>query len=121
MRSNLRKMRLADLKREQAANDLSRSEAAMTPYIRAHHDRLKGDAAYLNDIKQLPLEKRYLWRVSSALKWGLADLDTQTAKMDVETLPADDLAAIRKELEFRLVQLRVLLDEIYANQEAPHA
>jgi hypothetical protein len=36
----------------------------------------------LEAIRQLPLERRYVWRVASALKWGLADCESLSAEAD---------------------------------------
>jgi hypothetical protein len=34
------------------------------------------------EIAALPLEKRYVWRVVSALQWAFADMDTLTVEVD---------------------------------------
>jgi hypothetical protein len=36
----------------------------------------------LEVVRQLPLEKRYVWRVASALKWGFADFDNVNVNAD---------------------------------------
>ena len=63
-----------DLKMEPGAEDLLDSPA-LKPYmdlalaVMGHKD--VGPA--IKEITALPLEKRYTWRVASALKWAFAD------------------------------------------------
>jgi len=45
----------------------------------------------LQDISQLPLEKRYLRRLGSTLKWAFVDLDDLSIEADTETLSRQDL------------------------------
>jgi hypothetical protein len=39
----------------------------------------------LEAIRQLPLEKRCVWRVASALKWGFTDVDDLSVSADRQT------------------------------------
>jgi len=41
---------------------------------------------HIEEIAAMPLEKRYVWRVTSALKWAFADLKTVSVNLDRETL-----------------------------------
>jgi hypothetical protein len=61
---------------EDGAHELATS-ANMQPYIRLAMALLQDvDATrQLDEVAALPLEKRYIWRVASALKWGFADFD----------------------------------------------
>jgi hypothetical protein len=43
-------------------------------------------APELEAIRQLPLEKRYIWRLVSALKWAFADFDNLGVNADRQTL-----------------------------------
>jgi hypothetical protein len=54
------------------------SSAEMRPYIEFAMAVMKGadPTPELEAIRQLPLEKRYVWRIVSALRWGFADFDT---------------------------------------------
>jgi hypothetical protein len=49
---------------------------------------------YLDEIAALPLEKRYVWRVASALKWAFADLETVSVAVDRQTLSQEDLPGL---------------------------
>jgi hypothetical protein len=48
----------------------------MEPYLQYMMATMQGGdgKAELETISKLPLEKRYVWRVASALKWGFAEL-----------------------------------------------
>src|ERR1035441_1873888 len=58
---------------------------------------------------QLPLEKRYIWRVASALKWGLADCESMSIEADKQTLTPADFAKVMDLLKFRPMQLAIVL------------
>jgi hypothetical protein len=49
-------------------------------------------APELDTIRHLPLERQYVWRVASALKWGLADCESLSVEADRLTLTLDDFA-----------------------------
>jgi hypothetical protein len=57
----------------------------------------------------LPLEKRYIWRVASALKWGLADCESMSIEADKQTLTPADFAKVMDLLKFRPMQLAIVL------------
>jgi len=61
------------------------------------------------EIAQLPLEKRYVWRVASALKWAFADFDDVNVTVDRETLSAEDLGKVVELLKLRPIQLCLFL------------
>jgi len=57
----------------------------------------------------LPLEKRYVWRVFSALKWAFADFEDEYVSLDLPYIPEPTRSEMTKELELRFLQLRMLL------------
>jgi hypothetical protein len=67
----------------------------MQPYVQLAMVGFKGSDVQpqLQAIRELPLEKRYIWRVASALKWAFADFDDVNVKADQETLAESDLAS----------------------------
>jgi hypothetical protein len=71
----------------------------------------------LEAIRQLPLEKRYVWRIASALKWGLADCDDWSVKADTQTLTAEDFARVMDLLKFRPMQLAIVLKALVGEAE----
>src|ERR1041385_4807221 len=93
---------LNDLKTEPGAEDLVESEA-MRPYLDLAMAlaQQKGLRPALEKIASLPLEERYVWRVSSALKWAFADLETMNVVADRRTLSVEDRRQIADLLKLR--------------------
>jgi hypothetical protein len=71
----------------------------------------------LEVIRRLPLEKRYVWRVASALKWGLADCESLSVEADRQTLKPEGHAKIMELLKFRPMQLARFPDVPLINRE----
>jgi hypothetical protein len=65
----------------------------------------------------LPLEKRYIWRVASALKWGLADCGSLSVQADRQTLTPEDIAKVMDLLKFRPMQLAIVLKALVGADE----
>ena len=74
-------------------------------------------APELETIRRLPLERRYVWRVASALKWGLADCGSLSVEADRLTLTLDDLAKVMELLKFRPMQLALVLKVLVGAEE----
>ena len=81
-----------DLKVDPAAEDLIDSPA-MEPYLTLALTVMghKDVAPAVEEISALPLEKRYTWRVASALKWAFADFENLNVVADRRTLCQEDL------------------------------
>jgi hypothetical protein len=60
--------------------------------------------AEMEALRQLPLEKRYVWRVASALKWVFADLQTESVSADKQTLTPEDFGNVVELLKLRQIQ-----------------
>jgi hypothetical protein len=71
----------------------------------------------MRDIAALPLEKRYVWRVASALKWGFADLEEWNAAVDRQTLQPDDFEKLMKLLRSRPIQFCLFLKALVGTEE----
>jgi hypothetical protein len=61
----------------------------------------------------LPLEKRYTSRVFPALKWAFADFEDEDIALDLPHIPEPTRLEMTKELERRLLQLRMLLETFH--------
>jgi hypothetical protein len=59
-------------------------------------------------IAQLPLSKRYVWRVASALQWALGDLNGLALAVDRKTMSFDDLAMLKERIETLPLQFCLL-------------
>ncbi len=103
---------LKEIAMDPLARELVRSEQSR-PYIEYFMKDYSNDAAgveaALQVLRDLPLEKRYTWRIFSALKWGLADFDDECAKLDLPHMPETTKAEMVKELQIRFLQLEMLL------------
>jgi hypothetical protein len=106
------------LRQEDGAHELATSPD-MEPYLEyikaviQDHD----PSPELEAIRQLPLERRYVWRVASALKWGLADCESLSADADRQTLPPEDFAKVMELLKFRPMQLAIILKTLVGADE----
>jgi hypothetical protein len=65
----------------------------MEPYLQFAMALMQGNdpTPELEKIRQLPVEKRYVWRIASALKWGFADFDDLGVDADRQTAHSDDV------------------------------
>ena len=68
----------------------------MEPYLNFTMALMQGNdpTPELEAIRQLPLEKRHVWRVASALKWAFADFDDLNVSADKETLAPEDFSKV---------------------------
>jgi len=80
---------------------------------KAYRDNAVGLEAALQVIRDLPLERRYTWRVFSALKWAFADFEGEYVALDLPHIPEPTRSEMTKELELRLQQLRMLLQTFH--------
>jgi hypothetical protein len=96
--------------RQEGAQELATSPG-MEPYLNFAMALMRGadPEPELDAIRQLPVEKRYVWRVASALKWGFADFDTLSVSADKETISGEDLDKVMELLRFRPLQLCIFL------------
>ena len=109
---------LSSLKVEEGAHELFDSPE-MEPYCRYLMAGMTGQdvTAELEAIRQLPLEKRYLWRVASALKWGFADFDTVNVAVDRQTLDPADFARVMDLLKLRPIQFCMLMASLVGPEQ----
>src|SRR5215831_3977438 len=107
-----------ELHQEPRAHELTTSQD-MTPYLNFAMAVMQDadPSAELERIRQLPLEKRYVWRVASALKWGLADCDDLSVEADRQTLTTEDFARVMELLKFRPMQLAIILKALIGVEE----
>ncbi len=109
---------IKDLKVEEGVEDLLNSPL-MRPYIEAAKALLqnKDTSEAIANIAALPLEKRYVWRVVSALKWGFADFDNLNVAVDRETLSPEDRKRVAESLKVRPVQFCLFLRALLGTEE----
>src|SRR5579864_2827243 len=90
----------------------------MQPYLRLIKAGLqdKDTTPHVEKIAALPLEKRYIWRVASALKWAFADLETVSVAVDLETLSPEDLGKVVELLRLRPMQFCIFLKALLSTE-----
>ncbi len=113
----IKQVPIGDLKVDPTAEDLMDSPA-MEPYVNlaiavmGHKD--VGPA--VEAITALPLEKRYTWRVASALKWAFADFENLNVVADRRTLCQDDLDTLVDLLRVRPIQFCLFLAALFGEE-----
>jgi hypothetical protein len=109
---------IQDLRQEEGASELARSPD-MEPYLEYMMTEMQGADVQprLEALSKLSLEKRYVWRVASALKWGFADFDDVTVAADRDTLNPDDFAKVVDLLKFRPIQFCMFLKVLVGAEE----
>lgn len=81
--------------------------------IEAYRNDAVAFESALEIVRELPLEKRYTWRVFSALKWAFADFEDEYVALDLPHIPEATRLEMTKELELRFQQLQMLLQTFY--------
>jgi hypothetical protein len=108
---------LRGIKADPLAHELATSEGTR-PYldclIKSYSDDKAGLESALQVVRNLPLEKRYTWRVFSALKWALADFEDEYVGLDLPNIPEPMKSEMTKELELRFLQLQMLLQSFHS-------
>ena len=81
------------IRTDDIAHDLISSRPEYVQYITALTQGQTGQSE-LEKIRALPLEKRYTWRVASALRWAFADFESMNISVDLNTLSKEDLTKL---------------------------
>lgn len=104
------KVPLERLNSEESADDLVHSET-MRPYVKVAEAMLagKGLKDAIKAVSELPLERRYVWRILSALKWAFADFDSVNVAVDRRTLSDQDRMRVAELITHRPVQFCLFL------------
>jgi hypothetical protein len=115
---SVKRMPIEDLRQEDCAHELACSPE-MEPYVRLIMAQMLGSdtTAEMQALYQLPLEKRYVWRVASALRWAFADLETESARADKKTLMPKDFDKVMELLNLRPVQFCLFLKALVGAEE----
>ena len=71
----------------------------------------------VEEITALPLEKRYTWRVASALKWAFADFENLSVVADRRTLCQEDLDKLVDLLRVRPLQFCMFLAALFGEEQ----
>lgn len=92
----------------------------MKPYLALLKAQIGGEdaAPYRDTLAALPLEDRYIWRVVSALKWALCDLETENVAADMSTLSAEDIKSVIEPLTLRAMQFSLFTSALLGEKAA---
>jgi hypothetical protein len=114
----IKRIPINELRQEDGAHELATSPD-MKPYLDFAMAVMQGNdpAPELEAICQLPLEKRYVWRVASALKWGFADFDDLGVDADKQTLSPEDFTKLMDLLKLRPMQFCIFLKRLVGAEE----
>jgi hypothetical protein len=109
---------LRDIKMESGSEDLLDSPA-MEPYMNLALAMMGGKdtGPAIEELAALPLEKRYVWRVTSALKWAFADFDSLTVEADRQTLSPEDRKQLVELLKHRPLQFCLFLSGLFGQKQ----
>lgn len=112
---------ISSIRVEDGANELVRSEK-MRPYLELLKAQIGGQdtAPFVEALAALPLEDRYSWRVTSALKWAFCDLETENLIADIETLSGADIKKLIEPLQMRALQFSIFLLTILGEEAGEH-
>ena len=115
---NIERIPIKNIRQEPGAHELATSPD-MKPYLEFIKAVMQDPdpTPELEAIRQLPLEKRYVWRIASALKWGLADCESMSVEADRRTLTPEDFAKVMDLLKFRPMQLAIVLKALVGADE----
>jgi hypothetical protein len=108
---------ISEIHSEDGALELVRSER-MKPYLAVLKAQIAGrdTEPYLKALAALPLEERYVWRVTSALKWAFCDLETESAIADFRTLTEEDRLKVAEPLTLRATQFCLFLNALLGEE-----
>jgi hypothetical protein len=114
-----KKVPMDAIRTEPGAQELVRSEK-MKPYLDLLKAQIGGEDAepYRAALAALPLEDRYIWRVVSALKWALCDLETENVAADLSTLSAEDIETVKEPLASRAMQFSLFANALLGEKAA---
>jgi hypothetical protein len=115
---SVKQMRVRDLKMEPGSEELLES-AAMEPYMNLAMAMMGGKdtGPAIEKLAALPVEKRYVWRVASALKWAFADFDTLTVEADRQTISPEDRKQLMDLLKHRPLQFCLFLSALFGQKQ----
>jgi hypothetical protein len=116
-KKKIQRVPIKNIVSEDGAHELATSPD-MQPYLRLIKAGLqdKDTTPHVEEIAALPLEKRYIWRVASALKWAFADLETVSVAVDLETLSPEDLGKVVALLRLRPFQFCMFLKALLSTE-----
>jgi hypothetical protein len=114
----IKRIPINQIRQEEGSHELATSPD-MEPYLRLIIAEMRDadSTAELETLRQLSLEKRYVWRVATALKWAFGDLDSVNSDADKQTLSPEDFAKVMDLLQLRPMQFCIFLKSLLGAEE----
>jgi len=112
---------ISSIRVEDGSQELVRSEK-MKPYLELLKAQISGQdtTQFVEALAALPLEDRYSWRMTSALKWAFCDLETENLIADLDTLSAADVKKLIEPLQMRTFQFSIFLLTMLGEEAGEH-
>ncbi len=103
---------------EDGAQDMIESPD-LQPYLRYIEASMTGQGRdkARETISELPLERRYIWRVVLSLRRAFCDFDRSSIRADLNTMDAKDFDSVVTLLDGRQVQLAMLLRTVFGSEQ----
>lgn len=91
----------------------------MQPYLRYLKADIReiGTEEAKNTLAELPLGRRYVWRVASAVKWAFAGLELSNVEADKQTMSVEDTAKLVELLPLRPAQFCIFMKAALIDNE----
>jgi hypothetical protein len=105
---DIKRIPINELRQEEGADDMA-SSPDLEPDLNFAVALMQGNdpAPELEAFRQLPVQRRYVWRIASTLKWGFADFDD----LGVD---ADRRAKVKDLLKLRPMQSTLVSEKDYS-------
>jgi hypothetical protein len=115
---NVERIPIKDLTIEEGSRELLTSPN-MQPYMQLAKMvvQQQDPKEALELLSKLPLENRYVWRITSAIKWAFCDYDSISVEADRATLKETDLKKVLELLRLRPVQFCLFLKVLLGQEE----
>jgi hypothetical protein len=95
------------------------SKPEIQPYLAHAEAAITGQGCdeATSAIAELPLERRYIWRIASSLKQAFCDFDKSSVRADLGTMNAEDFDNVLGLIERRPVQFAMLLRTVFGAEQ----
>jgi len=103
-----------DIKMDDGAKEMMES-SDLQPYLQ-HIETVitgRGKDKAMKALCELPLEKRYVYRIASSLQTAFCDFDKSSVRADLNTMNAEDFDTIVELIDRRPVQFCMLMRTIF--------
>lgn len=117
-RGDVQLMEVKDISVEDGALEMATS-ATMEPYLANAEAAItgRGTDKATNAISQLPLERRYVWRIASSLRQAFCDFDKSSVRADLAAMGAEDFDTVVELIDRRVVQFAMLLRTVFGSEQ----